>query len=172
MKLDLRPMLRGETNRIEVDFRLDVQGAADVTFDSPAHIVGYVSSEGGYMRLMAEATLAYSGECARCLDAVHGTFCMPFERTVVTEGTLTAEQEENNIDEYVILDNGILDVDEMMEESLILSFPMRLLCSEDCKGLCPVCGKPLRESDCSCVKKERDPRWAVLEGLTFDDDES
>ena len=172
MKLDLRPMLRGEVNRIAVDFLLDVDGPADVIFDSPAHIVGQVVSDGGYMQLLAEATLPYRGSCARCLDPVEGVFHMPFERIVVTEGTLTAEQEENNVDEYVILDNGILDVDETVEESLFLSFPMRVLCSEDCPGLCSMCGKPLREGTCSCVKKERDPRWAVLEGLVFDDSES
>ena len=170
MKLDLRPMLRGETNRIDVDFHLNVTGSTGVDFDSPAHIVGQITSDGGYMRLIAEATLAYSGECARCLEPVRGTFCMPFERTVVTEGTLTEEQEENNVDEYVILDNGILDIDETVEESLVLSFPMRILCSDDCPGLCSVCGKPLRDGVCSCSKKERDPRWAVLEGLKFDED--
>ena len=171
MKLDLRPMLRGETNRIEIDFHLDVEGSNGVAFDSPAHVTGLITSDGGYMRLVADDTLQYSGECARCLEPVEGTFHMPFERTVVTEGTLTEEQEENNVDEYVILDNGILDIDETVEESLVLSFPTRLLCEEDCPGLCPVCGKRQSGGACSCVKKERDPRWAVLEGLKFDDED-
>ena len=167
MKLDLRPMLRGETNRIPVDFQLNVEGPRDVTFDSEVHVSGQITSDGGYMRLVAEASLTYSGECARCLSDVHGTFCMPIERTVVTEGTLTEEQEENNVDEYVILDNGILDIDEAVEDELILSFPMRLLCSDDCPGLCSECGKLLRDGACDCNKKQRDPRWAVLEGLKF-----
>jgi hypothetical protein len=111
MKLDLRPMLRGEVNRMAVDFHLDVEGPGDVVFESPAHIVGQIVSDGGYMQLLAEATLPYRGSCARCLESVEGVFHMPFERVVVTEGTLKAEQEENNVDEYVILDNGIMDVE-------------------------------------------------------------
>jgi uncharacterized protein len=49
---------------------------------------------------------------------------------------------------------------------------MRLLCDEDCPGLCAKCGKPLREGSCGCSSKEIDPRWAVLATLKFDEDES
>jgi uncharacterized protein len=45
---------------------------------------------------------------------------------------------------------------------------MRLLCSEDCEGLCPHCGKPKRGGDCGCTGKEIDPRLAILK--TFFDD--
>jgi uncharacterized protein len=172
MNLDLRPMLRGETNRIAVDFCLAPEPLYGVTFDGEAHVVGEITNQGGYMRLDAEAELEYSGVCARCLEPVSGTYRMPFERTVVTEGTLTEEQEEDNVDEYVILHNGMLDIEEPVREALILSFPMRLLCDEECPGLCPKCGKPLREGACGCTQKEIDPRWAVLATLKFDEDEN
>lgn len=171
VKLDLRPMLRGEVTRVGVDFLIEPEAPAGVELDGDAHMEGLVTNQGGYMRLEATVTVPYSGTCARCLDAVSGTFVMPFERTVVTEGTLTEEQEEDNVDEYVILEDGFLDVDEAVREALILSFPMRLLCREDCPGLCPVCGKPLRDGDCGCVKKEIDPRWAALASIRFDEDE-
>ena len=67
---------------------------------------------------------------------------------IVTEGTLSAEEEEDNVDEYVVIKNGILDGEELaalVEEAILLSFPMRLLCDEECEGLCPTCGKPKRE---------------------------
>ena len=63
-----------------------------------------------------------------------------------------------------------LDVDEPLCEELLLGFPSRLLCSEDCEGLCPKCGKPKREGDCGCVLKEIDPRLAVLKNF-FDKDQ-
>ena len=75
------------------------------------------------------------------------------------------------MDEYLVLNDGMLDADDAVREALILSFPMRLLCSEDCPGLCPVCGKPLREGACGCVTREVDPRWAPLAALRFDDEE-
>ena len=122
------------------------------------------------MRLVATAEIPYSGACARCLSEVNDVYTMPFERTVVTEGTLTEEQEEDNVDEYVILQNGMLDIDDSVREALILTFPMRLLCEEDCPGLCPKCGKSLKEGSCGCSTKEVDPRWAVLASLKFDED--
>ena len=172
MLLDLKPMLRGEITRLPVDFRIEPEAPGGVELTGDAHIEGEITNQGGYMRLSAAVELPYRGVCARCLDEVDSVFEMPFERTVVTEGTLTEEQEEDNVDEYVILQNGMLDIDDAVREALILSFPMRLVCREDCPGLCPKCGKPLREGACGCTTKEIDPRWAVLKNLRFDESES
>ncbi len=171
MHLDLRPMLRGETNRIEIDFLLDPEALGGVEFPEQARVNGEITNRGGYMRLEASAQIPYRGVCARCLDPVSDVYVLPFERTVVTEGTLTEEQEEDNVDEFVIIQGGFLDIDDAVREALILSFPMRLLCSEDCPGLCPKCGKPKREGSCGCSDKEIDPRWAVLASLRFDEED-
>lgn len=171
MNMDLKPMLRGEVTRIGVDFLIEPEAPAGVTLDGQARIVGSITNQGGYMRLEAEVTMPYTGSCARCLDPVSGVFTIPFDRTVVTEGTLTEEQLEDDIDEYVVLDDGMLDVDDAVREALILCFPMRLLCREDCPGLCPVCGKSLKEGPCGCQTKEIDPRWAALAGIDFGDGE-
>ncbi|MBE6620577.1 MAG: hypothetical protein E7625_04355 [Ruminococcaceae bacterium] len=165
MTLDMRPMLRGEVSRISVDYMLSPEALDGVTFMGDAHVVGEITNEAGYMRLILEATLDYEGECARCLSPVKDVFTMQFERTVADEGTLTDEQLEDNVDEYVIIQNGELDLDEELREALILSFPMRLLCEEDCPGLCPKCGKPRREGECGCPTREIDPRLAILQTL-------
>ena len=172
MNLDFKPMLRGEITRMPIDFSLEPEAPVGVSFDGDVRITGEITNQGGYMRLVATAEIPYSGTCARCLTNVSGVYTMPFERTVVTEGTLTEEQEEDNVDEYVILQNGMLDIDDSVREALILTFPMRLLCEEDCPGLCPKCGKPKRDGECGCVTREIDPRWAVLATLKFDEDET
>lgn len=171
MTLDLRPMLRGEVHVIELNFTLDPTPPTNVTFTDSARITGRITDNAGYMRMHADITVPYEGECARCLSRVEGVFTYAVEKTIVTEGTLTDEQFEENEEEYVILQNGMLDVDEQLDEYLLLSFPMRLLCEEDCPGLCPKCGKPLREGPCSCPTKEIDPRLAVLAKF-FEDDGS
>ncbi len=172
MNLDLKPMLRGEITRMPIDFPIMPEAPESVRFVGDVHLVGEITNQGGYMRLIATAEIPYSGSCARCLAEVSDVFTMPFERTVVTEGTLTEEQLEDDVDEYVVVKDGLLDIDDSVREALILSFPMRLLCDEDCPGLCPRCGKPLRDGDCGCAKKEIDPRWAVLASLRFDESES
>lgn len=172
MNMDLKPMLRGEVTRIDVDFLIEPEAPAGVSLDGEARIQGSITNQGGYMRMEASVTLPYSGACARCLETVKGVFTIPFERTVVTEGTLTEEQLEDDVDEYVVLENGMLDVDDAVREALVLCFPMRLLCREDCPGLCPKCGKPLREGPCGCNTREIDSRWAALADLKFDEDEN
>ena len=172
MTLDLRPMLRGEVNLIPLDFTLDPAPPSNVTFTDRAHITGQITDNAGYMRMRADITVPYTGECARCLSPVDGVFTYTVEKTIVTEGTLTDEQLEENEEEYVVLQNGMLDVDEQLDEYLLLSFPMRLLCDENCEGLCPKCGKPKREGPCGCPTKEIDPRLAVLAKFFEDNEES
>ena len=107
MNLDLRPLLKGETARMGVDIFIEPEAPAGVELTDRAHLVGEVTNRGGYMRLAATATVPYRGACARCLDPVSGVFSIPFERTVVTEGTLTEEQLEEDVDEYLVLNDGI-----------------------------------------------------------------
>ena len=170
MVLDMRPMLRGEVDRIAIDYLLtpDSPDGAEITGD--AHVVGEVTDEAGYMHLVLTATVAYRTECARCLEPVSGDFAVQLERTVAAEGTLSEKQLEENVDEYAVIKDGKLDLDEEIREELLLSFPMRFLCREDCPGLCPKCGKPLADGDCGCPTFEPDPRLAVLKKL-FDKNE-
>lgn len=160
--IDLRPLLRGEKKELDVSFALDIDPIKSVFFDSNAKITGKVTDNAGYMRLKLYAELPYKSQCSRCLEDVAATLSINFERTVVAQGTLSDEQLDENIDEYVVVKNGFLDIDEELREAVILEFPTKILCSDDCPGLCPKCGKPLKDGDCGCPKKEIDPRLAVL----------
>lgn len=172
MKLDLRPMLRGEISYLPVEFTLDLaDGIRDVTVVGDVCVSGEIVDTAGYMRMTLTAEFDYKGECARCLDSVEGRFVTDFVRTVVDEGTLSEEQLEEDIDEYAIISDGFLDVDEELREALILDFPRKLLCSEDCPGLCTRCGKPLRDGACNCSEKETDSRWDVLKNFFSDESE-
>lgn len=162
MILDVGPILRGEISKMSIDYALEPEPMPDVVFSDTATVQGVLTDDAGYMRLSLCATVPYETECARCLSPVKGTFSIRFDRTAVTEGTLSEKELEENADEYVIIKNRSLDVDEQLREALILSIPMRFLCSEDCPGLCPKCGKPLREGKCGCPEKDPDPRWDAL----------
>jgi len=171
MILEMSPMLRGETNRIDFEYSLTPEPVDRITFEGDARVEGYVTDNAGYMRLCATAKLAYIADCDRCLEKVNGEYVLEFERTVADEGTLTDEQLEDNIDEYVVIEDGKLDIDEQLTEALLLEFPRKILCSEDCAGLCPKCGKNLNFGACSCPTKEIDPRLAVLAQLLEKEEE-
>lgn len=172
MVLDMRPMLRGEVNRIPIDYLFAARLPSDAKPLGDARVTGEVTDSAGYMRLTLSASVRYRGVCARCLDPVEDTFTVELERTVATEQTLTAEQIAENVDEYAVVQNGLLDLDELVGEELLLTFPMRVLCKPDCPGLCPKCGKPLRLGKCDCPEREIDPRWAVLAEHEWDSDET
>lgn len=166
MTLDMKPMLRGELDRIDLDYALTPPEIYGVTFDGDLHAKGEVTDSAGYMRLSLTISVPYTAECARCLDGVKGEFREIFERTVVTKGAIDEDKLEESVDEYAVLDeNGQLDVDDEILETMTLLFPKKILCDEDCQGLCPKCGKPKREGDCGCSEKEIDPRLAVLKKL-------
>ena len=169
--LDIRPMLRGEVNRIGVDFCIAPELLADAEPNGDARVVGEITDRAGYMRLELTATVAYRAECARCLDVVEGEYSVSLERTVATGETLSEKQLEENVDEYAVAQDGKLDLGDLVREEILLTFPTRILCSPDCEGLCPKCGKPRRLGECGCPKKEIDPRLAVLKALLDENEE-
>ena len=166
--LDLRPLLRGETDHIAIDYTLVPERIPGVEF-GVASVKGEVRDNGGYIRLTLSASVDYKSHCARCLEPLADSFTLDFERTVSDEKTLSSEALEEDDGEYALMREGMLEIDEELLEELLLCFPTKLLCSEDCPGLCPKCGKPLKDGDCSCEKKEIDPRWAALKNISFDD---
>ncbi|HWT27780.1 MAG TPA: DUF177 domain-containing protein, partial [Mobilitalea sp.] len=58
-----------------------------------------------------------------------------------------------------------LDVDILIYDEILIGFPMKLLCSEDCKGICKHCGTNLNEKTCDCDKTEYDPRMSVIRDI-------
>ena len=171
MKLDLRPLLAGE-RLLEIDYDLVIETDPEdtasilygVSFPSPMMVKGDITNTAGYMRMYLEAELGYEAKCARCLADVDGSFAFDLEKTVAPKEVL-ADLDEDRLDDYAIIDDGFLDIDSRITEQLEIEFPIRFLCSEDCKGLCSKCGKNLNEGDCDCNKKEIDPRFAPLQKL-------
>ena len=163
MKIDLRRMLAGEVDRVEFDYTVALDGELPydtdidfVEFTEPMRVSGEIVNMGGYMRLRARVSVEYDTECSRCLAPLHRVFTQEFERTAVVAGSL-----ENTRDE------GADETPAAVEE-LLTNFPTKELCREDCRGLCPKCGKNLNEGECGCPKKEIDPRLAKLAELLDD----
>ncbi|HHT53477.1 MAG TPA: DUF177 domain-containing protein [Clostridiales bacterium] len=176
MIIDMGPLLRGEVDSISIDFWLTPEPTDGVEFTSDAHVIGLITNNAGYMRLSLKVELPYRTECARCLVEVSGLHRFDFERTLIEqkadEGCDKSPDDGEDFDEleYAIIKNGRLDVDREVLESIILEFPLRFLCSEDCEGLCQVCGTPKRQG-CGCSNKYIDPRLAVLARLLEEDED-
>ncbi|MBQ5747077.1 MAG: DUF177 domain-containing protein [Clostridia bacterium] len=162
--LDVAGLLRGETRQVDfgVSVKLD-ESDFDVTFPRLPVISGSVVNMSGYIELSAKITVEYETACSRCLRPLVKEDAFEIKAPVAE----TLENMDN--DEYLIPENGQIDLGELVRETLILNLPVSHLCREDCKGLCIKCGKDLNDGDCGCVRKEKDPRWSVLEHF-FDED--
>jgi len=171
MKLDLRPLLAGE-RLLTIDYELAVNSDPEdpasflygVSFPSPMKVNGEITNTAGYMRMTLDAEVRYETRCARCLKDISGSFSFGLEKTVAPREIL-ADLDEDKLDDYAIIEDGFLDVDEEILDQLEMEFPLRFLCHEDCKGLCHKCGKNLNEGDCGCSRVDIDPRLAPLQKL-------
>ena len=70
--------------------------------------------------------------------------------------------DSTDTEEYVVCEEGVLDLTELVRTDFLLELPTKVLCREDCQGLCPQCGKNLNFDSCQCKKQSIDPRWEVL----------
>ncbi|KUK14592.1 MAG: hypothetical protein XD52_0144, partial [bacterium 42_11] len=128
---------------------------------------GAVRVKDGIM-VWGEVTTTLKLHCSRCLE--------PFEFPVKFDFEVEYRRGEERLDskEKALKDDDFriayftgenIDIEEDIKQFIILSIPMKPLCREECKGLCPVCGKNLNEGDCGCQRDLEDPRWSALKEL-------
>src|SRR3990172_2429739 len=106
--------------------------------------------------------------CSRCLKRYSTEVDTSFEaRYLPIERASEAKEHELTIEELDIsyYSDEAIDLNELIIEQLILSLPMKSLCSATCRGLCNVCGIDLNESQCTCQVEQMDSRWAALKKL-------
>jgi uncharacterized protein len=114
----------------------------------------------------------YSGtveaRCARCLEPVVLPLAASFD--LLYRPAVTLEAAEDVAIGAADTDIGFfqgkgLPLTDVLREQVLLAVPLRALCREDCKGLCPQCGQNRNRADCQCVERRSDPRWDALAGL-------
>lgn len=106
--------------------------------------------------------------CNRCAEDAHVDLNSHFDEfEEVPEASLKNPSPE---EEHVVFERNspMLNLDEVAWEQFMLALPTRPLCTENCKGLCSVCGTNLNQGSCECTRSEGDPRMAALRGLKID----
>ncbi|HEV2914071.1 MAG TPA: DUF177 domain-containing protein [Pyrinomonadaceae bacterium] len=128
-------------------------------------INGRITRSGQEVRLQGTVTARAEVDCDRCLKAVSFPVETEFDVTYVPASEYysdaTAELQEEDLS-LSVFDGEAIDVDDLVREQVLLAMPPRLLCGEQCKGLCPVCGVDKNATECACQSSEIDPRWAAL----------
>ena len=110
------------------------------------------------LRIAFSTTIGITGQCNRCLTDVSFSVPVSVEETVsVSEGQVVADVDEGP---YSFVDGENIDVDELILNEILVNFPAKILCQDDCKGICPVCGKNRNTESCECDDTVLDPRMA------------
>ncbi len=129
----------------------------------PVLASGSVRNTAGVLVLSGVLTTGLHGICDRCAGEFHRELKLPMEAVLVTELS-----DEENEDEWVFqLEGDSADLDDIVTTTLVLNMDSKLLCKDDCKGLCCRCGKNLNHGPCTC-EPEIDPRFAALRQLLKD----
>ena len=162
MLLQLRPLFMGEISSLSIDTQLDFSKEelnGIYPFETPVQVKGTVAVSADVVLLRAEVSFCYHGRCDRCLSPFKREYKLPIEHILVD----SLSNEEN--DDFILLQQYQLDLSDLVMTDVLLELPYKSLCKEDCRGLCPVCGKNLNDGLCGCKPDTTDPRLEVLKQL-------
>ncbi len=104
--------------------------------------------------------------CARCLSDAPLEIFRDFRYFYKPLSSTDSDDDDSTGDEIIFLKSieGEVDISDQVWESLILSLPEKVLCSPDCRGICPICGKDRNKEECGCSGGTVDPRFEILAG--------
>ena len=168
MLINLSDVLSDQHKTVEETVRLEMEeirmksGTYPIISKEPVHVrVEHI--RGKELLVNAETRIVVAIPCDRCLDDVKREIVLDCAKHVdvgLSDAELTEELDESNF-----IDGYHLDVDKLLSNEILSGWPEKVLCKEDCKGLCPVCGQNLNTKSCDCEDTGLDPRMSVVRDL-------
>jgi uncharacterized protein len=159
MKVDLSNIIRVNGASLKVEFeealaegRVLVEG---YILDGPVSFSGILTNMNGVLELDGQLKAGYKGICYRCIKEVYGQIDVKINENFVNL------QKTDETDAYTY-EGKELELDKVLEDNVILNLPMKVVCTQGCKGLCQTCGANLNEESCDCRKDYTNPRMEVL----------
>jgi uncharacterized protein len=143
----------------------------DLEQASPLHATGVaelVEESEAQIRIQGKYSVEMTAQCDRCLgrarfplDASFDLFYRPAS-DIAREEEIEIDEGETEIGFY---EGAGLELEDVLREQIVLALPMQKVCSEACKGICPVCGRNRNETECDCHVQPADDRWGALRNL-------
>jgi uncharacterized protein len=143
-----------------IAFGPDVKQVAPMEVAGAAELLGDEIHVAGGLRTTVEAV------CSRCLEPLRQPIDVEFDlfyrpmKTIAREEEIELKPSELEIGFY---EGKGLELDEILKEQVLLTLPMKQICREECRGLCPQCGQNLNQAGCTCKTERLDSRWSGLE---------
>ena len=164
MLIDLSELLSTEHKKqeykvpVEMDTFNGSNGEYKFVRKEPVEL--YIENTGNKELLIKASThVSLNIPCDRCLEDVKNDFDIELSKKLDI-GKSFSELEDR--DEFSFIEGSELDVDKMVYNEILVNLPMKVLCSENCKGICNRCGANLNTQTCDCDKTELDPRMSKI----------
>ena len=126
----------------------------------------HLDLEGSQVFLSGQIEASYRTSCSRCAEETTKSLSLPISMVLKPHAPGRRALDEDEDVSLSYYEGDEIDCGVIVEEHIILALPYTVLCSEECKGLCPQCGVNLNTATCSCKQPEfRDERFKVLERL-------
>ena len=156
----------GKSQHYSVAFEMDTitfqQGTFPVLAKEPVELT--ITNTGDRVLELEGSGLVTVGiPCDRCLEDVEVKVTLDFKHKIDTESD--AYDQSEDLDENNYIDGYSLDVEQLVYNELLVGWPTKILCSEDCKGICNVCGQNLNKGTCNCEDTGLVPRMSVIRDL-------
>jgi uncharacterized protein len=129
-------------------------------------VEGTIVNNGRMLEMQGNIKAQAHLECGRCLEPFDSVFMIPFRELFQEESSLTSAEPSEQISSF---QGDEIDISDLVRETLVLAEPLKKVCSEHCKGLCPKCGINLNTGSCDCETESIDPRLAALKKLLQND---
>jgi uncharacterized protein len=135
-------------------------------FVDQVHVTGVLRKVSSQFFVQGESRGAFIGECDRCLAEVRRDVVAPLNLFFqVSPDARHARAEEETDIQFVQPEQDVIVLDDEVRQSLLLEVPLKVLCRDECAGICPGCGANLNSEECRCEEPPIDPRWAKLADL-------
>lgn len=167
MLIDISEIVSCENKEITKEVQLELNsflsklGEFPITKKAPIDI-RIANRENKRLLIQGEVDLTVSIPCSRCLEEVPTDIHFSIDKELVLNGSEVKDEEMEDTDYLIGLN---LDIDRLIYGEILVNWPMKVLCKEDCKGICKVCGMNLNKGNCDCQRTELDPRMAAIQDV-------
>jgi len=151
------------TKEVQIELKSFVSRLGEFPITKAAPIeLEIANRENKQLFIRGDVDLTVSIPCSRCLKEVPTDIRFSIDKEIKLENAVINDEEMEDADYLIGLH---LDIDKLVYGEILVNWPMKVLCKEDCKGICKVCGKDLNKGDCGCQRTELDPRMAAIQDI-------
>lgn len=166
MKIDLSDIISSEGKEMSKQAAIELKafhsklGQFPIVKHAP-FVLTFTNENNKRLLIQGETEVTIAIPCDRCLKEVDRVFPIRIERQL----DLCEDAAEWDMVESNYMTGTKLDVDQLIFGEILVSWPMKVLCREDCQGICKRCGANLNLTECQCQKTEPDPRMAAIQDI-------